>query len=284
MIQSLRAHNWALKLQPQRWFGFYASAALFACVLSVLLVATSPAPRTHHPDMSVPILMYHHVGDWGAANPAWAPYVVKPQEFARQLDWLAAHQFHTITFQELLAYQSNNVRPPAHSVILTFDDGWAEDVDIAKKFLAPRGMRGVFFVYTGAVAEQDNGSGYVSWNQVRQLEEAGEEVQSHTVSHASLDTLAPSRLEFEMINSRDTMQAHVGHAVEVLAYPFGHHDERVIRATRDAGYKLGIAADDEIVAVEPHEQWGNFQVRRFKVAYGDGIDVFAARMAEHAQK
>jgi len=145
-------------------------------------------------------------------------------------------------------------------------------------------MRGVFFVYTGAVAEQDNGSGYVSWNQVRQLEEAGQEVQSHTVSHASLDTLAPSRLEFEMINSRDTMQAHVGHAVQVLAYPFGHHDARVIQATRDAGYKLGIAADDEIVAVEPCEQWGNFQIRRFKMSYDDGIDVFAARMAEHAQK
>ena len=272
------------KAQAQPWFAFYAAAALFAGVLSLLLVATTPAPRANHPDMSVPILMYHHVGDWGASNPAWAPYVVKPQEFARQLDWLAAHQFHTITFQELLAYQSSNMRPPAHSVILTFDDGWAEDVDIAKKFLAPHGMRGVFFVYTGAVAEQDNGSGYVSWNQVRQLEEAGQEVQSHTVSHASLDTLAPSRLQFEMINSRDTMQAHVGHAVQVLAYPFGHHDARVIQATRDAGYKLGIAADDEIVAVEPREQWANFQVRRFKMSYDDGIDVFAARMAEHAQK
>ncbi len=268
----------------QPWFTFYASAALFACVLSMLLVATDRAPKTNHPDMAVPILMYHHVGDWGAANADWAPYVVKPQEFQRQLDWLLAHQFHTITFQELLAYQSSNVRPPAHSVILSFDDGWAEDVDIAKKFLTPRGMRGVFFVYTGAVAEQDNGSGYVSWNQVRQLEAAGHEVQSHTVSHAPLNTLAPSRLEFEMINSRDTMQAHVGHSVEVLAYPFGRHDERVIQATRDAGYKLGIAADDEIVSVEPRSEWGKFQVRRFKVAYGDGIDVFAARMAEHAQK
>lgn len=268
----------------QHYFTFYAAEALFACALSVLLAATNAAPRTNHFDISVPIVMYHHVGDWGAANPAWAPYVVKPQEFQRQLDWLAAHQFHTITFQELLAYQSNNVRPPAHSVILTSDDGWAEDVDIALKFLAPRGMRGVFFVYTGAVAEQDNGSGYVSWNQVRQLEAAGQEVQSHTVSHASLDMLPPSRLEFEMINSRDTMQAHVGHPVEVLAYPFGHHDARVIQATRDAGYKLGIAADDEIVAVEPHDTWGKFQVRRFKVEYGDGIDVFAASMAAHAQK
>ena len=270
--------------QKQRWFGFYASAALFAFALSALLAATNAAPRQNHPDMLVPIVMYHHVGDWGKANSDWAPYVVKPQEFQRQLDWLVANQFHTITFQELLAYQSSNMRPPAHSVILTFDDGWAEDVDIAKNFLAPRGMRGVFFVYTGAVAEQDNGSGYVSWNQVRQLEEAGQEVQSHTVSHSPLDTLAPSRLQFEMINSRDEMQAHVGHPVEVFAYPFGRHDERVIQATRDAGYKLGIAADDEPVAVLPRREWGNFQVRRFKVGYSDGIDVFAARMAEHAQK
>ena len=119
---------------------------------------------------------------------------------------------------------------------------------------------------------------------MRQLEEAGQEVQSHTVSHSPLDTLAPSRLQFEMINSRDEMQAHVGHPVEVLAYPFGRHDERVIQATRDARYKLGIAADDEPVAVLPRREWGNFQVRRFKVGYSDGIDVFAARMAEHAQK
>ena len=109
-------------LPKHPWVSFYASAALLACVLSVLLVVTNDAPRTNHPDLAVPILMYHHVGDWGAANADWAPYVVKPQKFQRQLDWLAAHQFHTITFQELLAYQFNHVR--------CFKVAYGDDIDV----------------------------------------------------------------------------------------------------------------------------------------------------------
>jgi peptidoglycan/xylan/chitin deacetylase (PgdA/CDA1 family) len=229
---------------------------------------------------SIPILMYHHVGDWGDAKSDWAPWVVRPQDFDAQLDWLAARHFHTVTFQELLACRAGHGALPPNPVVLTFDDGWAEDAQIAKSHLDPRGMHGVFFVYSGAISPQDNASGYLSWNQVRQLEAAGHEVQSHTVTHPRLTEVPPSQLVDELARSRVAIEEATGHRVEVLAYPYGAHDERVVEATRRAGYALAVRADDEIGGGPSVP----FRLPRFKVGYDEGIDVFARRMADHSAK
>ena len=72
---------------------FCALVGTLACAALACAVGTS-APRP------IPVLMYHHVGDWGPSNPGWADWVVKPSAFAAQLDWLRGHGYHTITFRE----------------------------------------------------------------------------------------------------------------------------------------------------------------------------------------
>jgi peptidoglycan/xylan/chitin deacetylase (PgdA/CDA1 family) len=256
--------------------------AVFVAVLVGLLLSVRPfIGDLHHaaPTFAVPILMYHHIGDWGPSNPGWSDWVVKPADFSAQLDWLKREGYSTLTFRDILALQDRRVPLPQKSVVITFDDGWAYQGVVAKAELDPRGMRAVFFVYTGAIGATPNGSGYISWEELRELEGHGHEVQSHTIGHPRLVDLSTPVLAHELAQSRLIIERQVGHPVRVLAYPFGIHDERVLAATQEAGYDLAVRADDSN-SVLPHK---NFHLPRIRMGYQDGIEIFAAHMRSFEQ-
>ena len=248
--------------------------ASFAATVLSLLSLREQASSTSALSLSIPILMYHHVGDWGESRADWAPWVVRSKEFRAQMDWLVANGFHTITFRELLAGQKAGESVPAKSVIISFDDGWSAQEGVVRAELEPRGMHAVFFVYTAAVGATPNNSGYISWEQLRILESAGHEVQSHTVSHGRLTDMPPSQLDREMRESRATIEREMHHPVEVVAYPFGIYDERVMRAASAAGYEFGLRADVALVVGKPLQ----YRMPRIRVGYDDGIEVFAEAM------
>ena len=248
--------------------------ASFAATVLSLLSLRERASCTSALSLSIPILMYHHVGDWGESRADWAPWVVRSKEFRAQMDWLVANGFHTITFRELLAGQKAGESVPAKSVIISFDDGWSAQESVVRAELEPRGMHAVFFVYTAAVGATPNNSGYISWEQLRILESAGHEVQSHTVSHGRLTDMPPSQLDREMRESRATIEKEMHHPVKVIAYPFGIYDERVMRAASAAGYEFGLRADVALVVGKPLQ----YRMPRIRVGYDDGIEVFAEAM------
>ena len=248
--------------------------ASFAATVLSLLSLREQASSTSALSLSIPILMYHHVGDWGESRADWAPWVVRSKEFRAQMDWLVANGFHTITFRELLAGQKAGESLPAKSVIISFDDGWSAQEGVVRAELEPRGLHAVFFVYTAAVGATPNNSGYISWEQLRILESAGHEVQSHTVSHGRLTDMPPSQLDREMRESRATIEREMHHSVEVVAYPFGIYDERVMRAASAAGYEFGLRADVALVVGKPLQ----YRMPRIRVGYDDGIEVFAEAM------
>ena len=248
--------------------------ASFAATVLSLLSLRERASCTSPISLSIPILMYHHVGDWGESRADWAPWVVRSTEFRAQMDWLVANGFHTITFRELLAGQKAGESLPAKSVIISFDDGWSAQEGVVRAELEPRGLHAVFFVYTAAVGATPNNSGYISWQQLRILESAGHEVQSHTVSHGRLADMPPSQLDREMRESRATIEKEMRHPVKVIAYPFGTYDERVMRAASAAGYDFGLRADADLVVGKPWQ----YRMPRIRVGYDDGIEVFAEAM------
>ena len=222
----------------------------------------------------LPIVMSPHVGNWGIARADWAPWVVRPEDFVAQMDWLRAHGYRTVTFREWFAETAGGRRPDGKPVILSFDDGWAEHAGIARDLLEPRGMHAVLFVFTGAVGPKRNGSGYISWEELHELESRGHEVQSHTVSHGRLTQMLPAQVAWEMRESKSVIEREMRHPCQVVAYPYGDHDRATIQAAHDAGYELAVRADDDPASGPAHR----LRMPRVRVGYGDGIEVFAAAM------
>lgn len=245
-----------------------ACVAVIAAACGVLWWRADAVAEVVRP-VRVPILMYHHVGDWGPPGD-WAPWVVKPADFEAQMDWLRNHGYHAITMRQLQAHRERGEPLPPRPVMITFDDGWGEDMWIARQFLDPRGMPTVFFVYTGAVGAP----AFLTWPEVKALEASGHEVLSHTVSHPNLLQVPDARLATEMRDSRARLEQELGHPIECIAYPFGSYDGRVVKAAADAGYRLAVIADGgDATDASPA-----LELPRWKMAYGEPLPLFVQRL------
>ena len=101
----------------------FARLLLAITVVAALsaLRATSGLAGQH--DRPVPILMYHVI----AAAPAGVAYpelFVRPNDFAGQMDWLAAHGYHAVTLRQVYDYWLKGTPLPRHAIVISFDDGY----------------------------------------------------------------------------------------------------------------------------------------------------------------
>jgi peptidoglycan/xylan/chitin deacetylase (PgdA/CDA1 family) len=172
------------------------------------------------------IFTYHSIQD-----KARAPMVVSSDAFRRQLEHMSRH-FNVITFAQLLrlarADQRVNWRGPL--AIVTFDDGYRDNITMAAPILENFGLSACFFVTTGYIGGArrfawDRGAGrdlpLMSWADVRELRRKGFEIGSHTVTHRRLSELSDEELEAELSESQKVLEVELGEGVRVFAYPFG---------------------------------------------------------------
>jgi peptidoglycan/xylan/chitin deacetylase (PgdA/CDA1 family) len=183
-------------------------------------------------EITAPVLMYHEVTDKceqervvRKTNPA---YCMTWDSFHRQMGHLAAGGFRSLTLDELL-----DDGPGEKGVIITFDDGWDNNHSVAWPILAGAGLGATIFLISGFIGQP----GYLSWEQVRELAEAGISIQSHTVSHRPLGLLADSEIRSELEDSKKTIENRIGRTVDHISMPQGVFNQRVIEMAAQAGYR-----------------------------------------------
>jgi len=98
---------------------------------------------------AVPILMYHEVSP--RLDQRYRKYTLTPQELERQLDWLRANQYTTVTMDDVLAAWRGERALPPKPVAITFDDGGRDCIDNAVPALAERGFTATFYIVAGVV-------------------------------------------------------------------------------------------------------------------------------------
>jgi peptidoglycan/xylan/chitin deacetylase (PgdA/CDA1 family) len=124
-------------------------------------------------------------------------------------------------------------------VELSFDDGYASDVEIALPAIAERGMSARFFPLAGQLGEP----GYVDTGGVRQLATAGMQVGTHGMRHRSWRGMDERTRHEELTRARDLLAEAAGTAVETAACPFGAYDRGALAALRGAGYVQVFTSD-----------------------------------------
>jgi len=89
-----------------------------------------------------------------------------------------------------------------------------------------------------------DGSESCTWDQLREMESAGIEIGSHTVTHPVLTRVTPDRLRHELEESRGRLEGMLGHPVTSFCYPNGAYDRTVRDAVARAGYRVAVTSDD----------------------------------------
>ncbi|MGQ9730198.1 MAG: polysaccharide deacetylase family protein [Candidatus Zipacnadales bacterium] len=86
--------------------------------------------------------------------------------------------------------------------------------------------------------------------EIQEMHAQGLEIGSHTMTHPILTRIKDDdKLEAELRDSRETLQRIIGAPVNLIAYPDGAYDDRVLAATARAGYQGGVILNGMTVAV-----------------------------------
>ncbi len=202
---------------------------------------------------TVPILLYHAVTSVPGSH--IAPFAVTPDEFGRQLDCIVEAGYRCITFSELAEKLEElpTDRDPAmqNTVVITFDDGYADFAEHALPALRERRMSSTLYVTTGwlegrGAREPGPSDRMLDWSQLPELAEQDVEIGAHSHSHPQLDTLGHAALRDEMVRPKQRLEEVLGAPVRSVAYPHGYNGPRVRRAARAAGYDSGAAVRNRL--------------------------------------
>jgi len=99
----------------------------------------------------VPILAYHRVRDFDATYPFDVDLIsATPEQFRWQVDYICKH-FTPIRFSDLVKFLDDGCPLPANPILVTFDDGFSDNYEIAFPILRDAGVPATFFVSSGYI-------------------------------------------------------------------------------------------------------------------------------------
>lgn len=180
-------------------------------------------------------LMYHHIGTLSDENDEQFPFTVSPEMFAQQLDFLKQHGYTPISEQDLHRAYTEGKTDIKKPVILTFDDGHADNFTALFPLLKKHNVPVLIFLITDRVGN----AGYLTWDQVRQMHQSGlVSFGSHTCTHRRLRSLPDEEIWQEITQSKKILEEQLGAPVLSFCYPFGAggFDKRVRPKVLQAGY------------------------------------------------
>jgi peptidoglycan/xylan/chitin deacetylase (PgdA/CDA1 family) len=101
------------------------------------------------------------------------------------------------------------------AVVLTFDDGWKNQITKAVPIMDKYGLKATFFI----VCNYQDKEGRMTWDDVSNLGKLGHDIQSHTMNHKDLAKLSMKDLEYEVGESKQCLREHGFPNATILATP-----------------------------------------------------------------
>lgn len=201
----------------------------------------APRPAVVADAQPVPILVYHHVA---AERSGDKLLYVSPAEFESHLAYLKEHGYQAVTLRQVYDAWTGRGTLPDHPVVISFDDGYVDQVRVAAPILRRYGWPAELAVVFNLIYKGDSPPGTVlTPAMVQELLDDGWGLQSHSVSHSDLTHLSATEVRHELEYSRKRLQQIFDRPIEFFCYPGGGYNAKVTRAVREAGYLAATSTD-----------------------------------------
>lgn len=199
----------------------------------------------------VPILLYHSVSDQRSEK--FARWSVSPTMFEDQMRAIRDGGFTPLTVTDFVRLREpGSAGLPARPVLITFDDGFADNYENALPILQKYGFPATLYVVTGYVGRtsewlahaDESDRRMLTWAKVAEMDAAGVEIGAHTQTHRALDVLPAQTAWDEITRSKTELEQHLGHGISSFAYPHGFHGGAVARMVQKAGFDNACAVKE----------------------------------------
>lgn len=196
----------------------------------------------------IPVLCYHHIRDpKPGQSETFKSYSVSPSQFAEQMKALKDSGYESVLPNQLYDHLVYDHPLPPKPVMLTFDDTDEEQFTIGAKEMQKYGFKGVFFIMTISI----NRPRYMSKEQIKELADNGNAVESHTWDHHMVTKYQGEDWEKQFVKPRKTIEDITGKSALYFAYPFGLWNKAAIPELKKAGFKMAFALSTKRDSTEP---------------------------------
>ncbi len=193
---------------------------------------------------TIPILMYHQVDTEPPKGSPMRGLVVSPITFSRQMAALNALGYMGKSMGDLMPYLRGDRQGKVFGI--TFDDGYENNLRCAMPILSRYGFTSTCYVVANLVGKSNSwdlerGVRQVPLMNTQELQawiDAGQEVGSHTLTHANLEQLDEAGQAIEIGRSKDQLEALIRQkgGVQHFCYPYGGLNKTAVEHVRSAGY------------------------------------------------
>jgi glycosyltransferase involved in cell wall biosynthesis/peptidoglycan/xylan/chitin deacetylase (PgdA/CDA1 family) len=226
----------------------------------------------------VPILMYHAVG--GTGEPA-SRYIIPVNRFDRQMAWLKQKGCRVLHLEDYLEYRATHRLPPPRTVVITLDDGYADNRKLAYPILRQYGFPATLFPVSGKMGRINDWSRnelkarqLMTWEQLKEMvADGGVRIGAHTRTHALLPTMSVGDLRDEIAGSKEDLEHELGVPVTTFAYPYGEYDSAVLSVAAQANFTGACTVDEGLnfvgtspMALRRIEIRGTYSLLQFALA------------------
>jgi len=210
------------------------------------------APRNGDGERRLRVLMYHKVNDL-PGNPLSVPVGV----FEDQMAQLRDLGYTVVGLDDVLAHYADGAELPPRPVLITFDDGYRDNLDHAAPVLERHGYPAVLFApiaylddalplpHEERLAARGVVNSTLDWGELAELEAAGIRIESHGISHRPLADLALDEAAREIVLSKLRLEDRLGRPVRSFAYVKGseaHYKPVHLSLLRQAGYDVAFTS------------------------------------------
>jgi len=224
----------------------------FFILLTVFLTmlggpAAQPVLAQSASENSAVILMYHRFGeaDYPSTN-------VQLAQLDAHIKTLQDGNFTVLPLPDIIAAFERGETLPDRTIAITIDDAFRSIYEIAWPKFRDAGFPFTVFVATDLV---DRGHGnYMTWDQIRELHNAGVTIGNHSVTHPHLPDRDMAVVRREIVNAQTRLTEELGVAPTLFAYPFGEASREIADLVADLGFVAGFGQHSAVAFAE-HDRY-----------------------------
>lgn len=212
----------------------------------------------NHPKW-IPILMYHKIP--AAEIKSQHKIYVTKNNFEKHLQFFKKQGFQTLTFADLEHYrqgQKDFRHFPKKPLILTFDDGYKDNLENASPLLKKYNFKAQLFLLADPQINQniwdksdtEPAHEIIAGSERLQWKNSAFEIGSHGFSHQKITSLNDTEALNELVNSKKCLEKEFGTNVNVYAFTYGSSSKKAAELAEKAGYGYAVNTDSGGLNIE----------------------------------
>jgi peptidoglycan/xylan/chitin deacetylase (PgdA/CDA1 family)/SAM-dependent methyltransferase len=230
---------------------------------------TRSACRLFNSNPEVVVLMYHSI------NSSVHKLSVRPEHFERHIKYLSKKKL-VAPLKDVVSYAKGEKSLTAHTVAVTFDDGYKDFQTTALPILEKYNIPATIFVPSDLSVKADPyGTERLSEEDIRSFSKSALiTIGSHSKSHTKFTEISYDQIKRELLESADSLQALCGERPFFFTYPFGARSIDAERAVKEMGYSAAFGITEGLI----HPGDDLFRLKRIQVDGTMNFFMFRARL------